>query len=76
MIEASISAYDGACPCPYNTTGNGAACGGRSAYSRRGGEAPLCYAGDITDAMVADYRTLKGYGPAAKPVRKARAKRR
>jgi hypothetical protein len=76
MIAESISAYDGACPCPYNTMRNGAACGGRSAYSRPGGEAPLCYESDITDGMVADYRRLKGYGPAAKPVRKARPKRR
>jgi hypothetical protein len=49
MIQASIDAYDGPCPCPYNTMRNGRSCGRRSAYSRPGGESPLCYAHDITD---------------------------
>lgn len=52
MIQASISSYSGNCPCPYNRASDGSRCGGRSAWSRPGGEAPLCYPDDISDAMV------------------------
>jgi hypothetical protein len=44
------------CACPYNSARNGSSCGGRSAYSRPGGAAPLCYPADVTDWMVADWR--------------------
>lgn len=40
------SAYTGTCDCPYDLTSNGQRCGGRSAYSRPGGAAPVCYVGD------------------------------
>ena len=33
----------------------GQSCGRRSAYSRPGGAAPLCYAADVTAGMVADW---------------------
>lgn len=56
MIHESIEAYSGNCPCPYNTARNGSRCGKRSAHSRPGGEAPLCYASDITPAAVRAYR--------------------
>ena len=56
MIQGSIASYPGNCPCPYNTDRRGHACGGRSAYSRPGGYAPLCYARDVTDTMIAEYR--------------------
>lgn len=56
IIQQSIANYPGNCPCPYNTARNGSRCGGRSAYSRGGGYAPLCYASDVTDAQVADWR--------------------
>ncbi|HEX6860923.1 MAG TPA: hypothetical protein VF138_12090 [Caulobacteraceae bacterium] len=56
IIAESIASYSGRCPCPYNTMRNGAACGGRSAYSRPGGESPICYASDVTPAMVRAYR--------------------
>jgi len=56
LIEESIAAYPGTCPCPYNTDRRGHSCGGRSAYSRPGGYAPLCYDSQITPAMVAEYR--------------------
>lgn len=49
MIQNSISSYSGPCPCPYNVMKNGRKCGGRSAYSRPGGSAPLCYLSDISD---------------------------
>ncbi len=57
MIAESIRNYSGNCPCPYNTDRAGRACGQRSAYSRPGGVSPLCYERDITDAMLANWRS-------------------
>jgi len=56
LIDESIAAYSGNCPCPYNTDRRGRSCGRRSAYSREGGEAPLCYAKDVSAEMVKAYR--------------------
>src|SRR5229473_6972576 len=56
IIAASIAAYSGSCPCPYNTDRRGRRCGARSAYSRPGGASPLCYEKDVTQKMVDDYR--------------------
>jgi hypothetical protein len=56
MIAESIAEYPGSCPCPYNVARNGSSCGRRSAWSRPGGEAPLCFPSDISAEMVADYR--------------------
>jgi hypothetical protein len=56
IIRQSIASYSGACPCPYSVMRNGRSCGGRSAYSRPGGAAPICYPGDVTAAQVADRR--------------------
>jgi len=56
IIAESIQAYPGNCACPYSTMRNGARCGGRSAYSKPGGRAPICYADDVTDAMVARWK--------------------
>jgi len=55
IIEESIASYPGTCPCPYNVARNGSRCGGRSAYSRRGGYAPICYDRDVTADMIAAY---------------------
>jgi hypothetical protein len=52
LIRQSIAAYSGSCPCPYSTDRAGRRCGARSAYTRPGGAAPLCYASDITPAML------------------------
>lgn len=41
---------------PDDSMRNGRACGGRSAYSRPGGAAPLCYPSDVTAAMIGAYR--------------------
>lgn len=49
LVEQSIAAYPGRCPCPYHTDRAGRRCGARSAYSRRGGYAPLCYTSDVSD---------------------------
>ena len=52
LIRQSIQSYSGNCPCPYNTDSAGRRCGGRSAYSRPGGKAPLCYPEDISQEQV------------------------
>ena len=52
IINQSIAAYPGSCPCPYSRARNGSRCGARSAYSRPGGRAPICYASDISAAEV------------------------
>ena len=52
LIDASIAAYSGNCPCPYSRNRAGNRCGGNSAYSRPGGASPLCYPRDITDEQV------------------------
>ena len=56
LIDDSIAAYSGSCPCPYSTARNGSRCGRRSAYSRAGGAETLCYAKDVSDEMVQSYR--------------------
>jgi hypothetical protein len=61
IIRESIAAYNGTghpCACPYQTDRAGHSCGRRSAYSRPGGAAPLCYPQDVTDGMVADWRRM------------------
>jgi hypothetical protein len=54
VIEESIASYPGNCPCPYNVTRNGSSCGGRSAWSRRGGYAPICYDRQRSGYVVSD----------------------
>jgi hypothetical protein len=56
IIARSIASYSGNCPCPYNVDRAGRRCGKRSAYSRPGGAAPICYESDVTPAMVAGFR--------------------
>src|SRR5947199_6794088 len=56
IIKASIAAYRGSCPCPYNVDRAGRQCGRRSAYSKPGGASPICYEKDVTQKMVDDYR--------------------
>ena len=60
LINQSLAAYSGNCPCPYNTDRAGRSCGKRSAYSRPGGASPLCYASDVSEEMVEDYRVRFG----------------
>jgi hypothetical protein len=60
MIAESIAAYPGHCPCPYNTRRTGSHCGKRSAWSKAGGYAPLCYAQDISDEAVKVWRQQHG----------------
>lgn len=56
IIAQSINAYPGNCPCPESRDRSGRRCGKRSAYSRPGGAAPLCYITDVTDDMIARFR--------------------
>jgi len=56
IIKESIASYPGNCPCPYSTARNGSRCGGRSAYSRPGGYAPICYPRDVTEEMIIEWR--------------------
>ena len=60
MIQQSIASYPGNCPCPYNSARNGSSCGRRSAYSKPGGYDPLCYPGDISSAMLENYKKRNG----------------
>lgn len=48
LIKQSIATYPGNCPCPYNTDRAGRRCGKRSAWSKPGGYAPLCYPDDVS----------------------------
>lgn len=56
MIRESIQSYPGRCPCPYNLASNGSRCGKRSAYSKPGGYAPLCFETDITEQRLDGYK--------------------
>lgn len=67
IIQQSIAAYPGNCPCPYNLARNGSRCGARSAYSKPGGYAPLCYPDDVTPDMLDRYRKAMKPGARQKP---------
>lgn len=56
IIEDSIASYPGVCACPFNATRNGSSCGGRSAWSRQGGYAPVCYKKEVSKEMVQEWR--------------------
>jgi hypothetical protein len=59
IVQASRDQYHATgrpCACPDDTARNGSSGGGRSAYSRPGGAAPLCYPSDVTAAMIDSYR--------------------
>lgn len=56
LIEQSRANYPGNCACPDNVDRAGRRCGGRSAHSRPGGRAPLCYPRDVSREAVAEFR--------------------
>lgn len=56
VIAESIASYPSVCACPFNRTRNGSACGRRSAWSKAGGYAPICYINEVTDEMVRQWR--------------------
>jgi hypothetical protein len=55
LIRESIARHPGPCACPYHPHRGRTLCKTRSAHSRGGPRAPLCFASDITPAMVAAY---------------------
>jgi hypothetical protein len=56
LIKQSIAAYPGNCPCPYFLDRAGRRCGARSAHSKQGGYAPLCFPGDVTKEMIEEFK--------------------
>ncbi|WP_455923992.1 hypothetical protein [Pseudomonas putida] len=56
IIADSIARYPSVCACPYSKARNGSNCGRRSAYSKPGGYAPICYREDVSDEDIARYR--------------------
>lgn len=56
IIEDSIASYPGVCACPFNAARNGSSCGGRSAWSKQGGYAPVCYKKEVSKEMVEEWR--------------------
>ncbi|MGK9174959.1 hypothetical protein KXR87_17350 [Yokenella regensburgei] len=71
IVEVSIAAYPGPCACPFNQTRNGSLCGKRSAWSKPGGYAPICYVSEVTPEMVKAWRAQPGrrasVAPGSKP---------
>ena len=60
IIQESIANYSGPCACPYNSMKNGSSCGKRSAYSKPGGEAPVCYRADVKEEDIHGWRVRSG----------------
>ena len=60
IIQNSRASYPGNCPCPYSITVSGSKCGKRSAYSKPGGYAPICYPENVTPAMISSYKHKHG----------------
>lgn len=56
IIEDSIASYPGVCACPFNSARNGSSCGRRSAWSKQGGYAPICYKKEVSKEMVDEWR--------------------
>lgn len=48
-IYDSLQESDGNCPCPYLLNAGGNICGGNSAYSKPGGDSPICYPIDVLE---------------------------
>ncbi|WP_432211998.1 SH3 domain-containing protein [Bosea vestrisii] len=56
LIALDVASYSGNCRCPENTDRAGRRCGARSAHSRAGGRAPLCYPSDVSPGAIAAFR--------------------
>lgn len=55
IIDKCSAIYKGSghpCPCPFDHTKNGSACGKRSAYDRPEGASPVCFAKDVTPEIL------------------------
>ncbi len=64
IVTGAIRSYPGKCACPYNRTSGGSKCGKRSAWSKPGGYAPICYPNEVSKEMVDQYRKRHGIQPA------------
>jgi hypothetical protein len=60
IVNLSVAAYRGNCPCPYHVDRAGRSCGARSAWSRAGGATPICYADEISADQVRQFRDRNG----------------
>lgn len=60
IIAESIAGWSGNCACPFNRARNGSACGKRSAWSKAGGYAPVCYENEVTPEMIREWRARRG----------------
>lgn len=56
IIDESISGHPGTCACPFNIARDGSQCGGRSAWSRPGGNTPICFQDEVTEKMMMEWR--------------------
>lgn len=56
IVAESKAAYSGNCPCPENLDRAGRKCGARSAWSKPGGQTPICYAKEVSEEQVRQYR--------------------
>lgn len=56
IIDDAIAAYPGVCACPFNIARNGSRCGGRSAWSRQGGYALVCFKKEVSKESVEEWR--------------------
>lgn len=56
IIEDSIASYPGVCACPFNSARNGSSCGRRSAWSKQGGYAPICYKKEVSKERIDEWR--------------------
>lgn len=56
IIDESIASYPGTCACPFNAARNGSHCGRRSAWSKAGGYAPICYKKEVSKEMIAQWQ--------------------
>ena len=59
IIKESIANYKrnvGNCPCDYSLNIKKHKCGKTSAWSKPGGESPICYPNDVTKKMIKEYR--------------------
>lgn len=60
LIALDAAAYSGNCRCPENHDRAGRRCGERSAHSRAGGWAPLCYPSDVSREAIVAFRANGG----------------
>ena len=56
IVAESKTSYPGNCPCPENLDRAGRRCGARSAWSKPGGRTPICYAKEVSEEQVRQYR--------------------